>query len=92
MMCKERKRVVLSPIARQSIVNTLINGVSTIGDDEEVEIAFYCEDNTDDSKGVSKITFDMVRKTRLPDDQMKTVNLTNSTVDVKVSTRAKSKA
>lgn len=92
MMCTERKRVVLSPISRQSIVNTLINVIGTIGDGEEVEMAFVCEDNTDANKGVSKIHLDLVRKSKLPEDTQQTVTLTNNTVDVNISTRQKNKS
>lgn len=91
MMCTERKRVVLSPLSRQTIVNTLINGIATIGDDEEVEMVFVHEDNTEENKGISKVHLELVRKSKLPEDTYQTVALTNNTVDVKVSTRQKDK-
>lgn len=91
-MCRKRKRVVLSPISRQTIINSLINSISTIGNDEEIEISFSYENNTDDNKGFEKLNLELVRKTKLPDNMLKIIKLDNNMVDVNIFTRDNNKS
>lgn len=76
----ERIKCILSPVTRQSIATMLMNFVSTIPDDEEVEISF----NHTEEDGESHIFLDAVRTSRTPDIEKKVI-LTKKNLDVCVS-------
>lgn len=86
-MMQERIKAILSPTSRQTIATSLMNFVSTIPDDEEIEISF--EQNDHDGK--SHIYLDAIRNSKTPNIE-RSVKLTDKTLDVKVGASANGKS
>lgn len=72
-------KVTLTPMSRQTIATTLTNFVSSISDNEEVEMSFSLNEN----EGTSHIHFESVKKSKTPNIQ-KSLELTDKNLDVKI--------
>ena len=73
-------KTILKPMSKQTIATATTNFISSIPDDEQVEVNFLLEENN----GTSHLTLEMIKKSKDPNIN-KTLKLTENNLDIKVN-------